>query len=374
MEETVKKFELDTPALMLDIDQFNRNLEVMRDRAARAGKKLRPHAKTHKCPEIARRQIAAGNCAGICAAKVSEAAGLADAGIADILITSPVTTPEKIARLMKLHAALPGLMQTIDNHENAAALSKAALRTGKPLPVLVDLDPEMGRTGIRFADAPEFGRRIAELPGLKLMGIQCYCGHLQHIADFQERKSRSQSYMNAAARIVREFRAAGLNCEIFTGTGTGTSDADLAVPELTDIQVGSYCMMDAEYAAVTGPDGRPLDCLYPPALTMLASVVSANHNGYVTLDAGTKALYLTPAAPPRVIRDGKVLPGWTYDWFGDEHGRLSFPGGEKPRPGSKLELVVSHCDPTVNLFDEIFILRNGEVIDVWKIALRGCCR
>jgi len=374
MEDTVKKFELDTPALMLDIDLFNRNLELMRDRAARAGKKLRPHAKTHKCPEIAKRQIEAGNCAGVCAAKLSEAAGLAEAGLENILITSPVTTPEKIARLMNLHSALPGLMQTVDNLENANALSVAALKTGKPLPVLVDLDPEMGRTGIRFADAMEFGKHLAKLPGLKLMGIQCYCGHLQHIADFQERTSRSRTYMSAAAQIVRDFRAAGLNCEIFTGTGTGTSEADFAIPELTDIQVGSYCMMDAEYGVITGPDGKPLDSLYPPALTMLSSVVSTGHGDCVTIDAGTKALYFTPAAPPRAIRDGKPIPGWSYNWFGDEHGSLSIPEGQRPGPGAKVELIVSHCDPTVNLFDEIFVLRNGEVIDVWKIALRGCCR
>ncbi len=370
----MKKFELDTPALMLDIDLFNRNLEVMRDRAAKAGKKLRPHTKTHKCPEIAKRQIAAGNCAGVCAAKISEAAGLAEAGLADILVTSPVTTPEKIACLMKLHSKLPGVMQTVDNLENAAALSEASLKTGTPLPVLVDLDPEMGRTGIRFADAMEFGKHIAKLPGLKLMGVQCYCGHLQHIADFQERISRSRAYMSTAAQIVREFRAVGWNCEIFTGTGTGTSEADFAIPELTDIQVGSYCMMDAEYGMITGPDGKTLDTLYPPALTMLSSVVSTGHNGRVTIDAGTKALYFTPAAPPRAIRDGKFLPGWSYDWFGDEHGTLALPEGQELGPGAKVELVVSHCDPTVNLFDEIFVLRNGEVIDVWKIALRGCSR
>ena len=360
---------------MLDIDVFNRNLAVMRDRAARAGKKLRPHAKTHKCPEIAKRQLAAGNCAGVCAAKVSEAVKLAEAGIADILITSPVAAPEKIVRLVNLNAAIPGLMLVIDHYDNAVALAAAAQKTGKPLQVLVDMDPEMGRTGVRFADALELGRRIASLPGLNLKGIQCYCGHLQHIVDFRERKERSQAYMSAAARIVREFLAAGLNCEVFTGTGTGTSDADLAIPELTDIQVGSYCMMDSEYSGVAGEDGQGLDKLYPPALTMLASVVSANHNDYVTIDAGTKALYVTPAAPPRVVRQGKVLPGWEYSWsFGDEHGRLRFPEGQKPLLGSKLELVVSHCDPTVNLFDEIFVIRGNEVIDSWPISLRGCCR
>lgn len=363
------KHELDTPSLILDIELFESNLIKMRDYAASFGKKLRPHAKTHKCPEIARRQLAAGNCIGICAAKLSEAEALADAGIQNILITSPVTAPWKISRIGTLNKQISNLQLTVDNAEQVKLLAAQA-DVEHPLHVLIDVDPEMGRTGVAFDEAPEFGRFIAGYPQLILDGVQCYAGHLQHIKSAEERAFESSRLMKLGAAAFNTLKREFPTCQIYTGTGTGTSSADLRIPELTDIQVGSYCMMDAEYLAVehSGP-------AYAPALRLISSVISCRIPGSATIDAGTKAIYVTPGAPAQVISDNCVDCNFTYDWnYGDEHGHLTFPENIKLLPGQRFELIVSHCDPTVNLFDKLWIVRGNEVIDCWDITLRGCCR
>ena len=364
------KNQLDTPSLILDLDLFEQNLTTMRDYAAAAGKKLRPHAKTHKCPEIARRQLAAGGCIGICAAKLSEAEKLADSGLGDILITSPVTAPWKIARIGDLNRRIGGLQLTVDQPEQIRLLAEQGTAE-HPIHVLVDVDPEMGRTGVSFAEAPDLGRFAAGFPTLVLDGVQCYAGHLQHIPSYAERAAETTRLMSAGADVFRTLRREFPNCRIYTGAGTGTSPADLRIPELTDIQVGSYCVMDAEYLGVE--HGGPA---YAPALRLLAGVISCHRPGTATIDAGTKALYVTPGAPPRVIENNVIRPEFAYDWsFGDEHGRLTFPPDKVSlRPGDRLELIVSHCDPTIDLFDEIYAVRGEEVVDCWPIALRGCCR
>ena len=364
------KSELDTPALILRKDLFEENLTKMRDIALAHGKKLRPHAKTHKCPEIAKRQLAAGNCAGVCAAKLSEAIGLADAGIDTILITSPIALLTKRPILARLNAEISSLAVVVDSSEAVELAEASAIDSGKKLNVLVDVDPEMGRTGVSFATAHAFADFVAGHEHLQLVGVQCYAGHLQHVSDAKERYGESRRLMSAGADVFREIRSRHPSCDIFTGTGTGTSAADLDVPEVTDIQVGSYCLMDAEYIGACGSSVP-----FKPALRILSSVVSANHPGMATIDAGTKAIYVTPAAPPLRIDGLDIIPDWKYDWsFGDEHGRLTFPREQSIRPGEMVELVVSHCDPTINLADKIYLIDNEEVIDVWPISLRGCAQ
>lgn len=363
------KNDLDTPCLLLERSLFERNLHLMRDRAAAAGKGLRPHAKTHKCSQIAREQLAAGNCVGICAAKVSEAYALAQAGIEKILITSPVTTASKIDLLLRSSAITRECMVVIDNLDNARQLNEAATGFASPLPVLLDLDPEMGRTGVAFTDAPGFARRLASFPNLSLRGIQCYAGHLQHLSEARARCHQSLRLMQKAAELFRSLIREDFQLDIFTGTGTGTASFDLEVPELTDIQVGSYCVMDAEYAAVENPELLQFE-QFCPALTLVTTVVSNNQADHVTVDAGLKALYFTPDTPPKVIRQGIPLPGWRFQWFGDEHGKLFFPG-EKPALGQRIELCLPHCDPTINLHDDIYVIDQGKIIDRWKIDLRG---
>ena len=234
----------------------------------------------------------------------------------------------------------------------------------------MDIDPDMGRTGVPFDQALDFAQYISTFSHLELVGAQCYAGHLQHVPGGEERYGESHRLMEKGAAAFREMRGRFPSCRIFTGTGTGTSAGDLEMPELTDIQVGSYCLMDAEYMGACAND-----LPFNPALRMLSSVISANHPGMATIDAGTKALYVTPGAPPLRIEGDSILPEWKYDWsFGDEHGRLTFPKEESIRPGALVELVVSHCDPTINLADKLYVLEGNEVTDIWSITLRGCCQ
>ena len=362
----MKRDQLPTPALVLDLERFNKALSRMAELAAKAGKKLRPHAKTHKSSAIAARQLKAGNCACICAAKLGEAEVLLKKGIENVLLTSPVAAPCRIRRLAELKLAHPGLWITADNVENLRALNSCGIK----FDVIADVNPRMGRTGVEFKDAPAFVKEILALPNLKFRGIQCYAGNLQHVASAAERGAATVAVMKEAAALVRDLRRDGIPCEVLTGTGTGTAAFDVEIPELTDIQVGSYCMMDSEYLAVEHGGPR-----YAAALKMISSVISANHPGNATIDAGTKAIYVTPGAPAQVVKNNLPCPGFSYDWdFGDEHGHLRFPENVSLFPGERVELIVSHCDPTVNLFDELFIVQKEKVVDTWKISLRGCCR
>ncbi len=358
----MKRNQLPTPALVLDLERFNKALSSMAEMAAKAGKKLRPHAKTHKSSAIAARQLAAGNCAGICAAKLGEAEALLKAGIENVLLTSPVVAPARLERLAQLKKAHPGLWITADNVENLKALNSFGVK----FDVIADVNPRMGRTGVEFKDAPAFVKEIMALPNLDFRGIQCYAGNLQHVTDAAGRRAATVEVMQEAAALVRDLRRDGIPCEVLTGTGTGTAAFDVEIPELTDIQVGSYCMMDTEYYNVEG-----VGSAFPCALTCLSTVVSCNQEEFVTVDAGLKALYFTPHAPPCKAAAGLPEAGWSYDWFGDEHGKLYFPAGRKPRLGEVVELTLPHCDPTINLHEYIYLCSGDEVIEELPIDLRG---
>jgi D-serine deaminase-like pyridoxal phosphate-dependent protein len=369
---TLSKFALDTPCLVLDIDILEQNIKLMKEHADSVGKKLRPHVKTHKCSNIAKLQMEAG-AIGLCSAKVSEAEKLIHSGFTKVLVTSPVVTPEKIDNLMKCRKASQDLCVVVDNHDNAAALSQAAKDNGFELDVLIGIDPGLNRTGVSYENALALGRFVSALPGLALKGIQCYAGHLQHVTDYQERKQKSLSAMERAAEIFREFNSSGLSCSILTGTGTGTFDIDSQVKEMTDFQVGSYVVMDTEYTEIGSQKNVERFDIFKPSLTALSSVVSVNQEKFVTIDAGLKALYFTPHAPPCVVSpEGGNM---TYEWFGDEHGRLRFSDSDaKPKLGDIIELTAPHCDPTINLYDRFYVTKNDEVIDEWEIDLRGCSR
>ena len=358
----MKRDQLPTPALVLDLERFNKALSHMADLAAKAGKKLRPHAKTHKSSAIAARQLKAGNCAGICAAKLGEAEVLLKKGIENVLLTSPVAAPGRIRRLAELKLTHPGLWITADNVENLRALNSCGIK----FDVIADVNPRMGRTGVEFKDAPAFVKERLALPNLKFRGIQCYAGNLQHVTSAAERGAATVAVMKEAAALVRDLRRDGIQCEVLTGTGTGTAAFDVEIPELTDIQVGSYCMMDHEYYDIEGVGEA-----FPCALSCLSTVVSTNQSEFVTIDAGLKALYFTPHAPPCKGSSGLPVPNWRYEWFGDEHGRLYFPQGERPALGEVVELILPHCDPTINLHDSIFLCKGDEVLEEIAIDLRG---
>ncbi len=361
--------QLDTPCLALDLDLLDGNLKKMQTMVDRAGKKLRPHAKTHKCSALAKRQLELG-AIGVCVAKVSEAEALIRSGITEILVTGPVATPMKIQRLVGLLDHAPSLMTVVDHPEGVDLLNAAAQEHSKTMDVLLDIDVGLRRTGARLNDARHLSDHILACGNLRIRGIQAYAGHLQHVSSYEERAAQSLHSLREVVPLFHELTRKTPDCVIFSATGTGTADIDFAVAELTEIQAGSYTCMDEEYFSIGAADHPTRFEAFAPALRLLTTVVSVNQSGFVTVDAGLKALY-HDGAVPRVLSTEYV--GMTYDWFGDEYGKLSFPPGVRPPAlGAVVELVVSHCDPTINLFDHFHLVRGNEVVGCWSIDLRGC--
>lgn len=363
------KHDLDTPCLVLDMDVLERNLQKMQAIVRRAGKNIRPHAKTHKCSALARKQIEAG-AIGVCVAKVSEAEALVKAGIDAILITGPVITPPKVERLVDLAKTSPSLMIVVDHLDTIELLDTVLRSRGVRMDVLLDLDIGLNRTGVRPQDAVALARQIVSRPGLRLRGIQAYAGQVQHICSYATRKQTSHQCLREAVTVFRELRDSVPTCTIFSASGTGTFDIDLAVPEITELQVGSYVCLDTEYLAIGSANDDARFVSFDPALRLLTTVVSTNQERFVTVDAGLKSLYRDGGRPQVIDPENSALE---YDWFGDEYGKItSTDDSELPLLGTVLELVTSHCDPTVNMFDNFFLTRGHEVIGSWPIDLRGC--
>jgi D-serine deaminase-like pyridoxal phosphate-dependent protein len=365
----MKKCDLDTPCLLLDLGILEENLEKMQMSANGANKKLRPHAKTHKCSTLAKKQLEKG-AVGVCVAKVSEAEALVNAGVHGVLVTGALAVEQKVKRLTALLPKSPSLMSVIDHPSNIDLLENSLVSCGQKMDVLVDLDIGLHRTGV----SPNRGLELAELvlasDHLNLKGIQAYAGHVQHMHDYDNRKKASTESLRLAVGVFQQLQNKETHCTILSASGTGTSDIDLFVPELTELQVGSYALMDAEYMAIKTADSKDLSNRLRPALTLLTSVVNVSHDTHVTVDAGLKSLYRDGASPRVVTME---YSGLKYDWFGDEYGKLSREKrpGLLPQLGTALELVVSHCDPTVNQFDCFHIVRGDDVVDKWPIDLRG---
>ncbi|WP_374571261.1 DSD1 family PLP-dependent enzyme [Phenylobacterium sp.] len=358
---------LNTPALVLDLPAFERNLQAMARYCEQRGLALRPHAKTHKCGEIARRQMAAG-AVGLCCAKLAEAEVFAALGVTGLLLTSPVVTDMGLARLIALLARAPDLMVVCDDADNARRLGRGAAAAGLRLRVLVDIDVGLGRTGVAtLRDGVQLARLIAETPGLELYGVQGYAGHVMHIRGRGARRAATSAALELLRGFKRELERCGLAPRIVTGGGTGTFDLDPDLGVLTELQAGSYVFMDREYNDVWGGSEGP-----PPFETSLfvqSTVVSAARPGRATTDAGCKA-FATEAGVPSVASGAP--PGTTYAFFGDEQGLLSLPpGAGRLAPGAVVSCVTPHCDPTVNLYDVIHVVRDGALVDIWPVEARG---
>lgn len=306
---------------------------------------------------------------GICAAKLSEAEVLVKLGFKGVLVTGPVVPRQKIERLLNVLAEDPSLILIIDDLHNAENLDKALAGRQLSLDVLVDIDVGLKRSGAAPEKALELAEKIMDFRSLRLRGIQAYAGQVQHMRPYEVRRRASLDCMKRATEAFHEMRRAGIECEIFTGAGTGTHDIDLDVEDITDLQVGSYAVMDAEYMGIGSKTNRDRFDAFKPALKLLTSVVSGNQRGFVTVDAGLKSLYRDGATPLVRSKDGREL---RYDWFGDEYGMIIYPENTaSPKPGDVFELVVSHCDPTINQFDHFHITQADEVVDIWPIDLRG---
>jgi D-serine deaminase-like pyridoxal phosphate-dependent protein len=368
LEAGISKWDLDTPCLCVDLDRLEGNLDRMQTTVARNGIASRPHAKTHKCPAIARMQIDTGS-VGICVAKVSEAQVLFDHGIDKLLLTTSNVTPLKIRRAMSLRKWCDGFVQTTDTAANARDLSAAAEAAGVVADIVVDVDPGGHRTGITpGAPALELAQLVDRLPGLRLCGMLCYDGGSQHVKGFEARQAQTLERLAAAAETRERFERSGLSTEIFSGGGTGTYNIDHETPGMTDVQVGSYVFMDAQYLGIGGAEDDEVYSDFAPALTVLTTVLNDQYEGRATTDAGAKANTINRPWP---IVAGET--GMSYTSGSDEFGTLRYEenASRTYRVGDKLELIVSHCDPVVNLYDQLYGVRGDRVEVVWPIAGRG---
>ncbi len=358
------KDELPTPALVVDLDQLEGNITRLATHAKAAGIALRPHAKTHKCAAIARLQVAAG-ALGVCVATLREAEAMAEGGVGGILITSEMVGSVKIRRLLELARRQPDTMSVVDDPGHAAELSSAARAAGLILNVLIDVDPGSRRTGVAAGEgAAQLARRIAGLPGLRLRGIHCYSGSSAHVTGFEQRRAHSEKAMSPAIATFRELRREGLPMEILSGGSTGTYNIDPAFGAMTELQAGSYVFMDVDYRRIGGARGPVYDD-FAPSLAVIATVISRPGRNRATVDAGLKAF----ATDRKFGPEPKDLPGATFSWGGDEHGILDLTqASREPRLGERLEFIVPHCDPTVNLHDHIHALRGDRVEAVWPVA------
>ncbi len=368
IEVGISKWDLDTPCLCVDLDRLDRNLDRMQTTVARNGIASRPHAKTHKCPAIARLQLATGS-VGICTAKISEAEVMFEHGIEQVLMTTVNVTPRKIRRAMRLRKRYESFTQAVDTAANARDLSAAATEAGVVADIVVDIDPGGHRTGITAgAPALELAQLVDTLPGLRLRGLLCYDGGAQHVTGFADRRRRALGSLEAAAETAVQMTRAGLDTGIFSGGGTGTYNIDHETSGLTDVQVGSYVFMDAQYLAIGGAEDPEVYTDFETALTVLTTVLNAQYAGRATTDAGAKANTINRPWP---VIAGET--GMTYTAGSDEFGTIRYEANTSRvyAVGDKLELIVSHCDPVVNLYDQLYGVRGDTVEVVWPIAGRG---
>jgi D-serine deaminase-like pyridoxal phosphate-dependent protein len=357
--------DLPTPCLVLDLDRFEANLDRMARVAAENGVALRPHAKTHKCPAIARAQLARG-AAGVCVATIAEAEVMARAGIRGLLLTAAVVGEPKVSRFIEVVRAAPDTKVVVDDARNVRELQRAAAGADLTVGVLLDLDVGQGRTGVQPGpQARSLAREIAGSRNLSLQGICAYAGHVAHVNGFAERRAAAARAMERALATRALLQQDGHEIAILTGASTGTYNID---PELgvTELQPGSYVFMDVEYRQAGGKAGALYDD-FSPALTVLATVVHRSA-GRAVVDAGLKAFAAVRGCDPEVLD----VSGCRYEFAGDEHGllRLSEPSREIEL-GEKLRFIVPHCDPTVNLYDRIWCSRGGEVRGFWSVMERA---
>jgi 3-hydroxy-D-aspartate aldolase len=371
LENTVKpgvsKWDLDTPALCVDLDKMEGNIAKMQSSLKANGLASRPHSKTHKCAAIAKYQLATGSI-GICCAKISEAEAMIENGVDHVCMTTSNPSPSKIRRAMALRKRSSHFIQAVDFEDNARDLSAAAKEAGVVADVVIDV--AVGRrSGIPPGEgAVALAKVIDTLPHLKLRGILSYDGGVQHTKGFAARKERALENIAPNAEVFGMMKKAGLNTEIFSGGGSGTYNIMHETAGFTDVQVGSYLFMDMQYLEIGGRDNANLYTDFQPSLTVLVTVLNNRFPGLLTTDGGSKAFTLNK---PNAGVIGE--PGMDYNAGSDEFGSITITGtpSKSYKIGDKLECIVPHCDPAVNEYDWIYGTRNDKVEVVWPITGRG---
>ena len=355
--------EVDTPCLMLELDAFERNLQRLPDSLRGRKVRLRPHAKSHKCAEIALRQIALG-AAGVCVQKVSEAAMLVDGGVNDILVANEVVGAPKVKLLAELNRRAH-VAACADDAGNIAALDAAARAAGVKLDILVEIDVGAGRCGAQpGAPAVALAKQIAGAGNLRFAGLQAYQGSAQHIRKVADRRDAIVRAVDCVRTTTRLLDEAGLHCDYVTGAGTGSYMFEATSSVYHELQAGSYIFMDADYAKNEWTEsGIPQ---FEHSLFIWTTVMSAPAANRVVVDAGLKASSID-SGMPRVADYADV----EYGKASDEHGVLQIAGATRFKVGDKLKLIPGHCDPTVNLYDVYVCMRNGKVEALWPVTARG---
>lgn len=356
------KEELDTPCYIIDLDVMERNIQEMAAYFKGRPAELRPHMKHHKTPEIAHKQIAAG-AIGVCCQKLGEAEAMADGGVDNILITYEIIGPAKIRRLMNL-ARRVNLMVTVDDLGNAQNLSDAAQAAGLSLGILVDINCGQNRCGVDPGQpSVDLARGVSRAPGLELRGLCGYEGHLQAVADLEERTTKAREAMARVLETAEAIRRDGMGVDIVSAGGTGTYNITGDYPGVTEVQAGSYVLMDAAYRKVLQD--------FDVAGTILTSVISRGSADRAVLDSGMKAIS-SDQWPPQVVG----LPGVEFRGISDEHLSITLTDSDSRqlRPGDKVELIPGHNDTTVHLHTHLFGLRRGQLEAVWEVAGRGRIR
>ncbi len=351
--------EVDTPALLVDLDSLDFNLDRMASLLAGTGAALRAHAKTHKSPVIAAWQGWRG-AIGQCVQKVAEAEIMAWGGVADILVSNEIVVPAKLARLVALHG-IAHVTVCADSAAGIDRIAAAAADAGVRQDVLIEIDTGHGRCGV--APGPEavaLAERVAASPHLRFTGLQAYHGAAQHLRSLDERAVAIAAAADGARRTVEQLRQRGLTCAIVGGGGTGSFELEAASGAFTEIQAGSYCFMDADYGRNQGGASAG----FRQSLFVLATVMSTRP-GRAVVDAGHKAVAIDSGFPVPWER-----PGVSYVGASDEHGVLAGEG-DMPALGEAVRLVPGHCDPTVDRHDWYVGMRGGRVERVWPVAARG---
>ncbi|MGE0359276.1 MAG: DSD1 family PLP-dependent enzyme [Vicinamibacterales bacterium] len=358
--------EVPTPALLVDLDIFERNLIHMTDVCRQRRCAYRPHGKAHKSSLVGKMQIAAG-ATGLCAGKLGEAEVFVAGGIHDVLITTEVVGRRKIERLMQLAKLAPDLKVVADSLANVAELDAAARTAGVRLAVLVDVNVGQNRTGVDTPDAAaQIATMIARAASLRFAGVQAYGGTNMHIIGFENRRAASMAALGRAMDAKAAIEKADLKVEILSAGGTGTYNIDTGVPGVTEIQPGSYIFMDSQYRGI-GSESSDVYDDFGNALSVMTTVVSRPAKGRAITDGGHKAL--SSDAGLAILRDGR---GVAFQPGGDEHGVLLIKDPARDfQVGEHVEFIPSHCDTTVNLHNVFWAVRNGKIEAVWPIEARG---
>jgi len=350
------RYDLITPALILDLDVAKNNIRHMAEYMREVPAKLRPHIKVHKSPELARMQMEAGECIGMSTATVWEAVLMVRGGINDVLIANAVVGPEKIQTLAELaHEA--HILVAIDNEQNAEDLSDAALKAGSVLGVLIDLDVGMQRCGVRSKEeALHLAEHVSKLRGLRLEGMMGYEGHCMLEPDSELRVRKAHEAVEKLTEAVDFLAQHDFKSDIISGGGTGTYNITGAHPRLTELQAGSYVVMDTFHAQLIPG--------FPVALTVLGTVLS-RHGNRVILDSGRKTIG-SELGLPRLKDIASTTAG-----IAEEHLLVDVDSSSSLKVGDRVEVISGYGPTTVNLHDVYYVVENNSVTDIWAIRARG---